>query len=156
MKSITRLAVILAMGLALANLTAVGGEKKAADRDGNSALQDGGGVIQQDDTAGKTAGAEVPDDLKKAIQDFQAARDQYLKQQTELRKRLGTATGDERAKIREQLKALAGDWVQEQKQYRDRIREELRDLRDTLRNARDKQLDDVKGKSDGKHGKGRH
>jgi ABC-type transporter MlaC component len=150
MKKITGMAAIVALAFAFGQAAVVAAEGEAGV---NAVPQDVGRVMQPGSSAGKADRAALSDELKAAIQDFQQARADFLKAQADLRKGLRTATSEERARIREQLKTLCSGWLQDQQQYRDRIREELRELRETLRNARDKQLDEVKGK--GKGGKGR-
>ena len=156
MKTYIKLAAILGLGFASSALALNAAEEGAKGQGANAAaLQDTGDSILQKSDQTKPSVAGLSDEIKDAVKDFQKARDEFLKVQNDLRKTLNAATSEERAKIREQLKALASDWIKEQKQLRERVREELQEVREALRNAREKQLEEVKGKGDGKHGKGR-
>jgi len=157
MKNLIRLSVVLGLAFGLAGVTvrAAGGETKGKGAE-NAVPQDVGRLTHQDDTAGKADRSEMSDDLKTAIAAFQEARTDFLKQQASLKDKLVQAdTKGERAQVRAELKALFKSWMDQQKELRNQLRDELRDMRDNLHNARDKQLDEVKGKGNGKGGKGR-
>lgn len=155
MKIMQKVAAVVTLWFTVTSLAVMAAESGSPSESGTQTPPAGGGVTSQGDSGGIASGTGLSEEIKDAIKQFQAARDEYLKARAELRKGLLAASADERAKIREQLKALVREWVKDQKQYRDRIREELREMRENLHNARDKQLEEVKGESDGKRGKGR-
>ncbi len=73
---------------------------------------------------------ELPQEVKDLIAQFEQARQDFLASQKELFEQLRNATTDEeRAQIREQLKAAREAWMEQTKELRQQIREALQQLR---------------------------
>lgn len=114
-----------------------------------------GRLLHQDDPPDRLKTPELPEAVKNLVKEFETARNEFLKQQEELRKQLRSTKGDERIAIREQLQKNREDWLETIKNLREQIRDQLRDLRDKLHDARDEQLENIRSGKGGKGGKGR-
>jgi gas vesicle protein len=78
-----------------------------------------------------------PQSVKDLVKDFQAARQNFLSSQQELLRQLKGATQEQRAAIREQLKDNLNEWREAQKIHLQELREQARDLIDTVPAIRD-------------------
>ncbi|MGC8743134.1 MAG: hypothetical protein ACP5T0_04575 [Verrucomicrobiia bacterium] len=76
---------------------------------------------------------ELPQEIKDLIAQFEQAKQDFLTAQKDLLEQLKNATTDEeRAQIREQLKAQRDAWLEQTKELRQQIREALKELRDKI------------------------
>ena len=79
----------------------------------------------------------LPAEVAALIAEFEKQRDAYLQAQRDLLKQLKGATDEERARIREQLKAQREAWLEQTKAIREDIRKKMEELRDKLPNRKD-------------------
>jgi hypothetical protein len=83
-------------------------------------------------------GQPVPaQEVKDLVRDFQSAREAFLKQQRDLQRQLKTATEEQRALIREQLKENLQQWLEQQKAQIQDLREQARDIKNNVPALRD-------------------
>lgn len=75
--------------------------------------------------------------VKDLVRDFQSARQAFLNQQKELQRQLKTATEEQRALIREQLKENLQQWLEQQKAQIQDLREQARDIKNNVPALRD-------------------
>ncbi len=85
-------------------------------------------------TPGKPAATT---EMQKLVRDFQAARETYIRQQQELNRKLSTATDEQRALIREQIKESLREWRELQKQQAKDLREQAESIKNNTPNYRD-------------------
>jgi gas vesicle protein len=76
-------------------------------------------------------------DVKDLVRDFQSARQAFLKQQQELQRQLKTATDEQRALIREQLKENLQQWLEQQKAQIQELREQAKEIKNNVPALRD-------------------
>ena len=76
-------------------------------------------------------------EVKDLVRDFQAARRAFQKQQQELQRQLKTATEEQRAIIREQLKENLQQWLEQQKAQIQELREQAKDIKNNVPALRD-------------------
>src|SRR5262245_26915988 len=74
----------------------------------------------------------APAGMQDLVRDFQTARQAYIKQQHELNLKLAQATEEQRAAIRAQLKETLQQWREVQKQQVRELREQAKELKNTL------------------------
>ncbi len=96
-------------------------------------------------------GVELPEDVKKLVEQYQDAAKKFAEEQKALVSQLRGATEEDKAKLKEQLKANRDKFLDDTKQLRADIREQVRDLRAKLKENGGA----VDGGSEGK-GKGRN
>lgn len=91
-----------------------------------------------------------PADIKDLVAAFQAAREQFLREQESVRQAFQTATPEQREKLREQLRESLERWRELQrellKEQRDRAQEMKRELQADL----GKIVDEAKGEGRGR------
>jgi gas vesicle protein len=75
----------------------------------------------------------VPTEARELIQQFQQDREAFIQQQKQLADQLKTSTAEQRAVIREQMKALIDDWRAKQQEYARQWRQNAVDLGRELR-----------------------
>ena len=76
-------------------------------------------------------------DVKDLVRDFQSARQAFQKQQQDLQRQLKTATDEQRAQIREQLKDNLQQWLEQQKAQIQELREQAIDIKNNVPALRD-------------------
>jgi hypothetical protein len=76
-------------------------------------------------------------DVKDLVRDYQSARQAFLKQQQDLQRQLKTATDEQRALIREQLKENLQQWLEQQKAQIQELREQAKDIKNSVPALRD-------------------
>lgn len=76
---------------------------------------------------------EIPDSLKKALEEFNTARQNQNKIQKDLAAKLGTATAEEKQALKEKLRANRETFLEETKALRTDIRAQIKALRETLK-----------------------
>lgn len=96
-------------------------------------------------------GVELPEDVKKLVEQYQDAAKKFAEEQKTLVSQLRGATDEEKAKLKEQLKSNRDTFLENTKQLRADIREQVRDLRAKLKEGGGA----VDGGTEGK-GKGRN
>ena len=84
----------------------------------------------------------LPPEIKAQLQKFEAAREAYLKQQEELRRKEQSSTDEERKIIRQRIQESHDAWVERAKQYRDEARERVKEIKRELAPKFDRALDD--------------
>lgn len=97
--------------------------------------------------------SKMPEDVKAKLVEFKKERDDYLAAQKKLWEdyRKGAITRDE---LRDQLKEKREAWVQQRKELRDSIREqEMDQVRERLREHRDKVAEDAQKAGNGNRGR---
>jgi hypothetical protein len=97
----------------------------------------------------------IPDDIKALIKKFEAQRDAYLDEQRILLAKLKNATtAAQREAIRDQLQENRTDFLAELRDFREDLRQEIRELKGKLNNQELRRLiDAVKDTVDGHHGR---
>ena len=86
---------------------------------------------------------QVPDhpepakDVKNLVKDFQTARDTFVQRQQELNRQLKTATVEQRAVIRAQLKESLNVWLEDQKSRLQELREQAKDIKNNVPSIKD-------------------
>lgn len=75
--------------------------------------------------------------MQELVRDFQAARQSYIQQQQELNRKLASATEEQRAILREQIKDSLKEWRELQKQQAKELREQAKDIKNNTPNLRD-------------------
>jgi hypothetical protein len=88
----------------------------------------------------------VPQTVRERLREFQQKREEYLKQQSELARKLRGATDTDREQIRELIKEQRQVWLEEARKIREQARERLEELRDELPRHREL-LDAARDKS---------
>jgi TolA-binding protein len=76
-------------------------------------------------------------DLKDLVRDFQSSRQAFIKQQQDLQRQLKTATDEQRAIIRQQLKENLQQWLEQQKAQIQDLREQAKDIEKNAPGLRD-------------------
>jgi hypothetical protein len=94
----------------------------------------------------------LPDDVKKLLEDFKSARDQYLERQKELLKVAKDGTEADREKLREQVQELRKDFLDRQRTIREEVKRRLEELRRELPN-RQEIIDAAKEKAKDRRGR---
>jgi hypothetical protein len=74
----------------------------------------------------------VPQTVRDRLRAFQLKREEYLKQQSELARKLRGATDTDREHIREMIKEQRQVWLEEARKIREQARERLEELKDEL------------------------
>ena len=69
--------------------------------------------------------ATVPAEIKAQLQQFQAARDSYLKKQKELTQQLRGSSDEQRKLVREQLQVLRQEWLDRSLTFRREVSDRL-------------------------------
>ena len=157
MKHIKKLTALLVASLAC-GLVALAGPKEdrpagtpPADGSGPSANGGpGGGRFEVPGVGHLPKNVEIPDALKKALDEFNALRLKQTEIQKALAATLGTATAEEKAKIKEQLKANRDKFLEDTKQLRADIREQIKALRAALKDTPPVDGGDKGGKGHGR------
>ncbi len=91
--------------------------------------------------------ASIPDALKVLIKQYQDAAQKFAASQKDLLARLKGATDEEKQKVKEQLKLNRDTFLSDTSQLRSDLREQLRELRNTLKGSTPGGVDtDPKGK----------
>ena len=98
------------------------------------------------DKPDRGANVQLPEDVKKLIDEFNQARQDFLQDQKELLAQIKDASKEQREKLRDQLKTNREEWLEKQKELREEIRERLKELREKLPNHREI-IDEAKGKA---------
>jgi len=78
-----------------------------------------------------------PQNVKDLVKDFQTARQNFLGSQQELLRQLKTATQEQRAAIRAQLKENLNEWRETQKIHLQELRDQAREIITTVPAIRD-------------------
>ena len=78
-----------------------------------------------------------PQNVKDLVKDFQTARQSFLGSQQELLRQLKTATEEQRAVIRAQLKENLNEWREAQKLHLQDLRDQAREIMTTVPAIRD-------------------
>ena len=76
---------------------------------------------------------ELPETLKKALEEFNTARQKQIEIQKELASKLGTAKAEEKQALKEKLRSNRETFLDETKQLRTDIREQIKALREKLK-----------------------
>ena len=76
-------------------------------------------------------------DIKDLVREYQSARQAFQKQQQDLQRKLKTATNEQRAQIREQLKDNLQLWMEQQKAQLQELREQAKDIKNNVPALRD-------------------
>lgn len=79
--------------------------------------------------------AEIPDALKTALQQFNDLRQKQSEIQKEIAKKLVGASAEDKEKIKEQLRANRDKFLEDTKQLRADIREQIKALREKLKDT---------------------
>lgn len=153
MKNITRLALVSALGLSLIGLNAWA-QQDPATGTGNTP----GGprvppAVKQRLPLPNRPRAALPDDIKALLADAKAKREAFTQTRAELAKGLATATEEERAKIKEQLKTAREAFIQQQTAIRQDIREAMKAHRATIQAEHQRVTDAAKEQA--RKGRGR-
>jgi hypothetical protein len=77
--------------------------------------------------------ATLPEDLKKLVEQYQTAAKKFAEDQKDLIAKIRGATDAEKAALKDQLKGNREKFLEDTKQLRADIREQVRDLRDKLK-----------------------
>jgi catalase len=77
------------------------------------------------------------------VKDFQKAREDYLTQQKELLKLYNSASAEERAIIREQIKDSLDKWKEQQKEYLQQQKEQAQEMKKNLQTELQKVVDET-------------
>lgn len=93
---------------------------------------------------------DPPAQVKDLVKQFQAARDAYLQQQKDLQRLSKTATEDERAAIRQQMKDSLDAWKEEQRQLRQEMKERAKELKQELQGDLGRVVDGGQGEGRGR------
>jgi hypothetical protein len=93
-----------------------------------AARQDQPNLPQRPDRAPGRGQPVLSQDVKDLARDFQAAREAFRKQQQDLQRQFKTATEEQRALIREQLKENLQQWQEQQKAQIQDLREQVKEL----------------------------
>jgi hypothetical protein len=96
--------------------------------------------------------ATLPEDVKKLLESFKAARDRYLERQKDLLKGAKSASEADREKLREQLQELRKEFVDRQRTLREEMKRRLEELRRELPN-REEIIDAAKEKAKDRRGR---
>ena len=71
----------------------------------------------------------LPPEIREKLKQFEAAREAYIKQQEELRRKLdGATTEQERENIRQRLKESLERWREQARQFREEAKERVKEL----------------------------
>lgn len=155
MKSLKHLAVIVAMALGLTGSALAddnGGTGSGSGSGSGSGPGTGGGPGEHrpgDDKGGIRGprpsleipkigvppDANIPDALKALIKQYQDSAQKFAAAQKDLLATLKGATDEQKAKIKEQLKANRDQFLTDTATLRADIREQLRELRNTLKGS---------------------
>lgn len=145
MNAFRKLSLALAAAAALAGFTSVfaGDPPSRPDRPGRPPHPDVPKL-------GIPRNATLPAELKALVEQYQTAAKTFAEDQKELIAKIRGATDAEKATLKEQLKTNREKFLEDTKQLRADIREQVRDLRDKLKEGGGA----VDGGTEGK-GKGR-
>lgn len=123
------------------------GEKDNTSESGSKVKSSGGRIVSEtkstpselippssvaDGSALRPTRAEqqpVSAEIKAQLQKFETARDAYLKRQKELAAMLKGASEDQRKAVREQLKTLRDQWLEQSIQFRREVQSRIPDLK---------------------------
>ena len=75
--------------------------------------------------------------VKDLVKDFQSARQDFIRHQQELNRQLKTASDEQRAAIRAQLKDSLNSWLDEQKAHLQELRDQAKDIRNNVPSIKD-------------------
>ena len=112
----------------------------------------GGGRFEIPGVGGIPKNVTLPDALKKELEQFNALRQAQNDKQKDLIKALGGATAEEKATIKEKLVANRAQFLDDTKQLRADIREQIKALRATLKDTPPVDGTDHGGKGPGRKG----
>ena len=96
----------------------------------------GGGSLSQTAVRPRP-GMDLPPEVKERVRTFDQYRNEYLRQQEELRKRNKGTTDQDRERIRAQLKELRERWREQSAALREELEERRRELPDLLPSHRE-------------------
>lgn len=95
---------------------------------------------------------ELPEDLRKLVEQFRTQADAFATAQKELAKQIRGATAEEKEALKEQLKANREKFLEDTKQLRTDIRERVKELRDSLKDSRPIDAGAGEGRGKGRRG----
>ncbi|MEW6305271.1 MAG: hypothetical protein AB1705_17485 [Verrucomicrobiota bacterium] len=84
------------------------------------------------DQPGRPSNPQPVPEVKSLVDRFQTAREDYLKQQKELRLLLQDATEEEREVIREQLKELLDRWKEQHREFVQEVKDRAQTMKSEL------------------------
>lgn len=161
MKNLSKFTALLAAGLAFGTMALAGpkDDRPAPPNGGGNAGPKGDKVRPNDVTRFEVPGigklpkdVELPDALKKALDEFNALRLKQTETQKELLAKLGTSTKEEKQAIKDQLRANRDQFLEDTKQLRADIREQIKALREKLKDTLPVGGGDKGGKGPGRKG----
>ncbi|MCX8156222.1 MAG: MICOS complex subunit MIC60 [Verrucomicrobiae bacterium] len=91
-----------------------------------------------------------PADIKEMIAAFQAAREQFLREQEAVRRAYQTATPEQREQLREQLRESLERWREIQRELLKEQRDRAQDMKRELQADLGKIVDEAKGEGRGR------
>jgi len=112
----------------------------------NALRQRAGRVIVPEKPAGSSPspavlhlrpGMDLPPEVKERVRTFDQYRNEYLRQQEEIRKRTQGTTEQDRERIRAQLKELRERWREQSAAMREELNERRRELQELLPSHRE-------------------
>ncbi len=96
-----------------------------------------GGSILSPATVNLRPGMDLPPEVKARVRTFDQYRNEYLRQQEEIRKRNKGTTDQDRERIRAQLKELRDRWREQSAALREELNERRRELPELLPSHRE-------------------
>ncbi|MBL9171223.1 MAG: hypothetical protein JNN07_26055 [Verrucomicrobiales bacterium] len=117
-------------GVVVAPITA--GAGRVVEFQNGSVLQPGDSLIPSAVRPSRGEQQPVSAEIRAQLLKFESARDAYLKRQKELTQQLKGAGEDQRKAVRDQLKGLREQWLEQSLQFRREARSRIADLKTEL------------------------
>jgi len=150
MKNLIKLTALMVAGLTCGLVTLAGPGPEGEKPEGPGKGGPGGGKFEVPAVGHLPKNVEIPATLKKALEEYNALRLKQNELQKALATTLGTATAEEKTKIKEQLKANRDKFLEDTKQLRADIREQIKALRAALKDTPPVDGGDKGGKGHGR------
>jgi hypothetical protein len=137
MKHFRKLIVLAALALALAPFNSLRADDKGKpeqpgkSQDGKGNIRDRGLEIPR---LGVPPKVELPEALKKLVEQYRTDSESFLAGQKDLLKQLKGATAEEKAKIKDTLKANREKFLTDHKELITEIRQQIADIKKDLKN----------------------
>lgn len=125
---LNNLITVMVLGLSLVGVSVYADNDKDKENNGN---HNGQVIKAEKDTPTLPSVAErenISPEVKKAIAKFDIDREKYLEGIKQLQKQLIGTTGQERDKIREQIKESRDRWIQQNKEAAKEITERMKEI----------------------------
>ncbi len=137
MKQFRQLIVLAAVAIALAPFNTLRADDKVKpeppgkSQDGKGNVRDRGLEIPR---LGVPPKVELPEALKKLVEQYRTDSESFLASQKDLLKQLKGATAEEKAKIKDTLKANREKFLTDHKELITEIRQQIADIKKDLKN----------------------